>query len=104
MEKQILLNGINVSELLEKIGELIDSKISKSQNSPRTKIQSKFICRKEVALLLKISLPTLNEWTKEGLLKSYRIGTRVLYKLEEVEQSLTERNFVKFQRRVTKII
>ena len=95
---QILLNGIEVNELLEKIGQLIESKIGQNNNQPQKQNQSKFISRKEAAKLLQISLPTLHDWTKEGLLNSYQIGTRVLYKPEEVEQSLTQRNFTKFRK------
>jgi excisionase family DNA binding protein len=95
---QILLNGINLNELLDKIGQLIENKIRQNNNQPQKQDQSKFISRKEVAKLLKISLPTLNDWTKSGLLNSYRIGTRVLYKPDEVEQSLTQRNFTKFRK------
>lgn len=96
--EQILLNGIKVNELLEKIGQLIDSKIGKADNQKKLQNQSNFISRLEVAKLLKISLPTLNDWTKEGLLKSYRIGTRVLYKLHEVEESIKHRDFNEFQK------
>jgi hypothetical protein len=46
--------------------------------------------RKEVAKELKISLPTLNELTKTGIIKSYRISGRVLYKWEEVMLAVTE--------------
>jgi excisionase family DNA binding protein len=95
---QILLNGINLNELLEKIGQLIESKIGQSNNHLQRQNQSKFISRKEAAGLLQVSLPTLNDWTKEGLLNSYRIGTRVLYKPEEVEQSVTQRNFTKYRK------
>ena len=84
---EILLNGVRLSELLEKIGQLIDAKIGHVQK-PETKEQSKFISRAEVALLLKISLPTLNEWTKLGRLLSYKMGNRVLYNLQEVENAL----------------
>ena len=86
---QILLNGINVNELLEKIAQLIDTKIGHF-HQPTEKKQSKFISRAEVAAILKISLPTLNEWTKLGWLLSYKMGNRVLYNHEEVEQSLTK--------------
>lgn len=82
---EILLNGINVDELLEKIGNLIDAKL----NSPPPKEnQSTLLSRQEVATLLKITLPTLHDWTKLGWLQSYKIGNRVLYKLEEVEEAL----------------
>jgi excisionase family DNA binding protein len=94
---EILLNGINLNELLEKIGQLIDTKIGDIQQ-PTGKNRSNLISRKQVANLLQVSLPTLNQWTKSGLLNSYRIGKRVLYKREEVEQSLTQRNFIKFKK------
>ena len=86
---EILLNGIKLNDLLEKIGHLIDSKIGHTQQ-PTEKKRSKFISRAEVAEILKISLPTLNEWTKLGRLLSYKMGNRVLYNQEEVEQSLTQ--------------
>ena len=84
---QILLNGINLNELLEGIAQLIDTKIG-HVHQPTEKKQSKFISRAEVAAFLKISLPTLNEWTKLGRLLSYKMGNRVLYNAQEVEQAL----------------
>src|SRR5438874_1333287 len=97
MMNQILLNGINLNELLDKIGQLIDRKIGDIQQ-PAEKPQSKFISRQEVAKLLKISLPTLNEWTKLGWLLSYKMGNRVLYKQEEVEQALCKVTAYKHKR------
>lgn len=90
MTNQILLNGLEVSELLEKIGQLIDKKLHEVSPIDKNKNQSKFISRKEVATLLKISLPTLNEWSKLGWLISYKMGNRVLYKAEEVEQAVSK--------------
>jgi excisionase family DNA binding protein len=88
---QILLNGINVDELLERIGKLIDSRLNNPQ-AKELKTRSQLLSRKEVSKLLKISYPTLADWTKEGWLQSYKIGNRVLYKLEEVEQALQKVN------------
>ena len=94
---QIFLNGINLNELLEKIGQLIDTKIGHVQQ-PTDQNRSKFISRLEVASLLKISLPTLNEWTKLGWLHSYKMGNRVLYKAEEVENALCKVTAYKFKK------
>ena len=94
---KILLEGSNVKELLQKFEQLIEKRIEQV-NPPQTTNQLNLISRKEVASLLKISLPTLNEWTKSGLLKSYKIGTRILYKFDEVEKSLNQRNFAKYKR------
>ena len=92
--------NLNLSELLDKIEELIEHGIIKysTQKEPAKPKPLGLISRKEVASLLKISLPTLNDWTKSGLLKSYRIGTRILYKIEEVEKSLFQRDFSKYKR------
>lgn len=48
----------------------------------------KYLTRKETAQLLGISLPTLNDWTKKGLLKSYRISSRIRYIESEVHHAM----------------
>ncbi len=54
--------------------------------------------RKETAKTLCISLPTLNQWTKDGVITAYRIGNRVLYKIEDIKSALTEIKVLKFNR------
>lgn len=44
---------------------------------------------KETMKLLKITRPTLHSWTKKGVLQSYMIGSKVLYKLSEIMNALT---------------
>jgi excisionase family DNA binding protein len=83
---QVILSGVTLNELLSQIGQLIDSKIG---NPPlKENKQSGYLSRKEVAKLLKITLPTLHDWTKLQYLKAYKIGTRVLYKESEVIETL----------------
>lgn len=55
-----------------------------------------FLSRKETAEKLKISLVTLNDWTKRGITQSYLIGGRVLYKESEIEASLHKSQSVKY--------
>lgn len=62
-------------------------KISKEKDS------TIYLTRGEVCKQLQISLPTLHNYTKEGLIKSYRMGGKVRYKAQEIELALTERNF-----------
>jgi excisionase family DNA binding protein len=57
------------------------------------KQNNEYLTRKEVAKLLNISLPTLNEYTKRSLLKSYKMGARVLYKKSEVETAPRKVNY-----------
>src|SRR5436309_340315 len=90
---QILVNGITVPELLSQIKQLIDAKSSVSPKNENN--QFDYLTRKEVAHLLKITLPTLHDWTKNGLLKAYKIGTRVLYKPNEVKDALEKSIYFK---------
>ena len=96
MENQFLLIGTHIDELLKRIEQIIDKRFSSL--SPQTQKQSEYISRKEVGKLLKLSLPTLHEYTKLGRLQSYKIGNRVLYKREEVEQSLNQVLFQKHKK------
>lgn len=69
--------------------ESVPSANEKKSTSPN----EKYLTRGEVANFLKISLPTLHRYTKDGVLKSFRIVGKVRYKLEDVENALKERNF-----------
>ncbi|RZK25717.1 MAG: helix-turn-helix domain-containing protein, partial [Flavobacterium sp.] len=47
----------------------------------------------ELAKFLKISLPTLDSYTKQGKIIAYRIGTKIRYKVEDLNKSLSKINF-----------
>lgn len=49
-----------------------------------------YLSRKDTAEQLCVSLPTLHDWTKSGIIKAYRIGGRVLYKFSEIEDACVE--------------
>ncbi|MDG1276562.1 MAG: helix-turn-helix domain-containing protein [Algoriphagus sp.] len=57
-----------------------------------SEVQSKreILTRQEACKVLKISLPTLGEWTKQSLLKSYNCGGRIYYKSDELEKALKQ--------------
>ena len=48
----------------------------------------KYLTREEVSELLKISLSTINNWTKKEILHPYQIGGRVYFKASEIESSM----------------
>jgi excisionase family DNA binding protein len=83
----IILSGITVDDLLLRIEQMMEAKL----NAPlqqKAKDKTEYITRKEVAAILKVTLPTLHEWTKLGWLPSYKMGSRVLYKKAEVEKAI----------------
>ena len=63
--------------------------IKEATSTPKPQPKEVLLTRKDVAKLLKISLVTVHTWTKQGILKPYRIGNQVRYKETEVLQALT---------------
>jgi excisionase family DNA binding protein len=84
----IQVNGIDLNNLLERVEKLENSTTNPAISVEITEI---LLSRNEVAEILKISLPTLHDWTKKGLIKSYRIGNRIRFKKEDVFNALQER-------------
>ncbi len=81
--------GIN--RLFKEIAELRNIlRDSSTSQTPTITPDGELLTRQQVADRLKVSLPTLNELTKNGKIKAYRIGNRVRYKDAEVNQVLTQ--------------
>ena len=76
----------------------MEAKIGSKQMLSIEKTNEPYLSRKEVAKMLKISLPTLNEWSKQGILQSYKKGNRVLYKTSEIEEAVNQGAFRKCKR------
>lgn len=64
-------------------------RVVKEFSNPTKKTDSDLKSRKETARILSISLPTLHLFTKEGIIRAYRIGNRVLYKQDDIENALS---------------
>jgi excisionase family DNA binding protein len=93
MEKMIILQGITVDEFLGHIDAIVEKRLNEKIEQLNPKKGYKFLSRKEVSQILKVSLVTISDWSKRGLINSYRIGTRVRYKSDEVEEALIKRKF-----------
>jgi excisionase family DNA binding protein len=89
MEKLIITTPENLRSLIH---ESVSDAFRKMP-LPVIKPDSEYLTRIETAQKLKISLPTLWKITKEGKINSYKIGTKVLYKLHEVENVASQTNF-----------
>ncbi len=53
-----------------------------------TESTSEYLTRKEASKILKVTLVTLSNWDKKGVLQPYRIGNAIRYKREEIESAL----------------
>ena len=94
---KVTVTEISLDELLKKLSELIETKSNKEKQL-YPKIHGTYLTRKETAKLLKCSLPTLDEYSKTGLLVSYKVGKRVLFKPNEVEDAISKLATTKFKR------
>ena len=87
----IILSTIPRDELVQEITQEVLTGLRELINHNTNADEAiEYITRKETAKLLNISLVTLSSWTKRSILKSYKIGSRVLYKKSEVIESLRE--------------
>jgi excisionase family DNA binding protein len=98
-QQQFILSGISFEQLQDSIRTAVRNEIEKIFTGlQKTSPTPELITRKETAKLLGVSLPTLNEWTKNGTLPAQRIGTRVRYNRADVYSSLKDIETLKYRR------
>lgn len=87
--RQIQFIGITVDELKEELLQDLLEGIAKIRSEEEnSKRKDEYLTRKEVSQLFAVSLVTLNNWDRKGVLKPYRLGNQVRYKMSEIEESL----------------
>jgi excisionase family DNA binding protein len=94
----IILQGINTEDLKNLLREVLEEKLKLDTKPEASERGLVYLNRFEVAKILKISLPTLNNWSKAGTIQSYRIGNRILYKSDEIEQAVQTVRNLKYKR------
>ena len=98
--ENIIMSQLSLDEFKLIISETIRKELETIPREISIKKKEIYGTRKEVARELHISLPTLNELTKSGILKGYRLQRRVLYKWSEIEDSLREIKSPKYRRAI----
>lgn len=86
--KTIQITEVTVDELADKVAEKLVVKIenylvqlSKSHNDV-------LLTRQEVADYLRVSHVTIHAWNKHGILNPIRLGNRILYKKQDIIDTL----------------
>ena len=85
----LYIPGISKDDLENLIREAVKKEIFEAlplSNQPEE--NHVIITRQEAAEFLGVSLNTLNDWTKRGILQAYRVGTRIRYKKSDVINAL----------------
>lgn len=84
--EDVLLSPIPCADLVRDIAQAVRAEIAAQPSAPAE--PEELLTREQAAQLLRITLPTLRSYTRQGLLNGYRIGARVRYKRSEVLASL----------------
>jgi len=91
-KNKILVYEVDPEEFKKEILEGIEKLLIEFSKNFTPKEPVIWISRKDVAELLGISLPTIHQWGKQGILKPYKIGNRVRYKQSDIEKTLLDSN------------
>lgn len=88
--KRVEIEQITIEELKQFIEETVANALNEIsiQANSRSNEES-FISKRKAANMLNISLPTLTKYMKLGKIPVYQIGGRVLFKRNDVINSLT---------------
>lgn len=90
------MENINVTFPVNELAAAIAEKLlplfagNKTQEQPQPDTKR---TRIETAAQLNVSLPTLNHYTKKGLIKGHRFGVRVMYKQSDIDAALIKMNY-----------
>lgn len=96
MTQDFILHTTPKTELVAIIQEAIKTELASLVSKDEVS-KNELYTRKEVAKLLSVSLPTLHEWTKDGVITAYRIGSSIRYKHADVQKALVEIQSIKYQ-------
>ncbi len=109
-ERQTKFNNFKkllVMELIittkEKLESLIDSSVNKAvknlyNEKVAQKSKKKYKTIKETSKELRVSILTVRNYINKGILKSQKIGSRVLISTESIENALKEVKSLKYKR------
>lgn len=86
--KTTVLQVVNANDLKQSIQEVVNESIERYF---ATKQEDKFLTISQVAKRLNVSKPTLWRWDKEGVLKKVKIGNKVFYSLNNVNEIMEGR-------------
>ena len=92
MENAILVNGITPTELTETILKGVKNQLDDLKKNYQPREPEEFLTRVETSKLLKISLVTIHQWVKDGILKPYKVGNRTYFSRKDINETMFNSN------------
>jgi excisionase family DNA binding protein len=93
-KKQIVeIENVSVDELVATItNKVLEGLEIRLEQLHQKNQQEQLLTRTETIQYLKVDSSTLWSWTRNGKLKAYRVGNRVYYKKNEIDEALVRMN------------
>ncbi len=89
----IEIENVSVDELVTTItNKVLEGLEIRLEQLQQKKHQEQLLTRTETIQYLKVDSSTLWSWTRNGKLKAYRVGNRVYYKKNEIDEALVRMN------------
>ena len=82
--------SLELKDLKELFRQVLKTELEDLITNQKPQNLNEYLTRKEVAQMLKIDLSSVHNWSKRGILKPYKLGNRVYFKLEELQNSFVE--------------
>lgn len=79
---------VTPEEFTTLVNEILDSKIEILLNHLQQTPKTEYLSKKETAKLLRVSIGTLDNWSKNGILEPIHIGNKVLYTRQAIDNKL----------------
>lgn len=86
MSQLIVLTSDELQSYFDNMVLKVESLIKDSQK--KEVASNEWLTAKEVCILLKISLTSLHDWSKKGIIQKHRIGDRIRFRHDEIMESL----------------
>lgn len=91
VRENVTITNVSMDELIAQFREVIKDEVCAAANKQEpVKAEVDLITIKEVMSILNVSRVTVDSFSRRGLLKAYRLGTRVRYKRHEVYECLQQ--------------
>jgi excisionase family DNA binding protein len=90
--KRFGIDKMSVTNYEETDLQALRTEIQELKSLLTTQFSQPYLSRLQVCDLLGITLPTVNDWAKRGILIAYRLGNRIYFKPNEIDKSLQRIN------------
>lgn len=95
MDAQIQLIQVTPKQLADLISESLNFRFNdfiQSKQSHTSEPEDKFLTRSETAQFFNISLYTVHDWMRKGIIRHYKAGNKTYFKKSELIEVLNSSN------------